>query len=145
MGGDRPSQVAPHEVRTKNIGTAPGSGTVDGKTKFSPVVNNGKGNVPGVSWGSSEHTNELIPLFAKGAAAAWLRDYAQIKDPIYGPYVDNTDVAHLIRQKPEVVPLSSPEPSLGPSLAHRRPPGRLFNEIVTNPQHLLNIGPLLSR
>jgi alkaline phosphatase len=74
----------------------PGSGTVDGKARFRPVVNNGKGNLPGVSWSSSEHTNELIPLFAKGAAANWLRDYVQAKDPVYGPYIDNTDIADLI-------------------------------------------------
>ena len=44
-------------------GSGPGTPPV-----FNPVVNNGAGVVPGVQWGSGNHTNQLIPFFAKGAA-----------------------------------------------------------------------------
>lgn len=74
----------------------PGSGTVNGKAVYKPIVNNGKGNVPGVQWGSVEHTNQLIPLYAKGAAAYALGFYATGKDPVRGAFIDNTNIADLV-------------------------------------------------
>ncbi len=74
----------------------PGSGIVNGTAKFAPIVNNGKGNVPSVSWNSPEHTNQLIPLFVKGDASRFLRDYVRATDPIRGAYIDNTNLAESI-------------------------------------------------
>ena len=74
----------------------PGSGIVGGEARFTPIKNNGKSNVPGVSWSSGEHTNQLIPLYAKGDASKSLRDYIRASDPVRGAYVDNTDLADLI-------------------------------------------------
>jgi alkaline phosphatase len=74
----------------------PGSGIVDGVSKFTPIVNNGKGNVPGVSWSSSQHTNLLVPLFAKGDAARLLSNFARTSDPVRGSYIDNTNIADVI-------------------------------------------------
>jgi len=73
----------------------PGSGVVDGQARFTPIVDNGKGNVPGVSWNSGEHTNQLIPLFAKGDAARLFTKYVRGHDPVRGAYVDNTDIGEL--------------------------------------------------
>ena len=64
---------------------------------FDAVVNNGKGNMPGMTWNSVFHTNQLIPLFAKGADAQELVRYADQTDPILGPYLDNTEIAVSIR------------------------------------------------
>ncbi len=74
----------------------PGSGMVDGVATYGPIVNNGAGKVPGVSWNSHEHSNALIPLYAKGDAAQYLKDYVRVSDPIRGAYIDNTNVADLI-------------------------------------------------
>lgn len=76
--------------------TGPGSGTIDGKPVWTPLVNNGKGNLPGMQWNSGNHTNSLIPVFAKGDAGRLLRTYADETDPVRGKYVDNTEVAKLM-------------------------------------------------
>ncbi len=74
----------------------PGSGIVNGVANYTSVVNNGKGNVPGVKWNSGGHTNQLIPLFAKGTAANLLKTYVRTSDPVRGAYIDNTDMADLL-------------------------------------------------
>ncbi|MFZ5974537.1 MAG: alkaline phosphatase [Bacillota bacterium] len=71
--------------------TGPGS-----NPEWEPVVNNGKGNVPGVQWNSGDHTNSLVPLFAKGAQANKLLNYADMIDPVRGAYLDNTEIAKMI-------------------------------------------------
>ena len=60
------------------------------------IVNNGKGKLPGMKWNSPEHTNLLIPVFAKGAAARQLKNRAVGTDPVRGSYIDNTDIGKLI-------------------------------------------------
>jgi len=74
----------------------PESGMDNGVAKFAPIVDMGKGNVPGVSWNSHEHSNALIPLYAQGEAARYLENYARTSDPVRGAYVDNTNIADLI-------------------------------------------------
>ena len=74
----------------------PGSGIVNGVANYTSVVNNGKGNVPGVKWNSGGHTNQLVPLFAKGPAANLLKTYVRTSDPVRGGYIDNTDMADLL-------------------------------------------------
>lgn len=71
--------------------TGPGSNPT-----WQPLVNNGAGNLPGMQWNSDNHTNSLIPLFAKGDAARFFKGYADQTDPVRGSYVDNTEVAKLI-------------------------------------------------
>ena len=71
--------------------TGPGS-----NPDWTPIVNNGAGNLPGMEWHSGEHTNRLIPVFAKGKAARRFRSYVDGKDPVHGRYLDNTDLAEVI-------------------------------------------------
>ncbi len=72
--------------------TGPGSDPA-----WEPIVNNGRGNLPGMEWHVVDrHTNLLIPIFAKGDAARLLADYADQHDPVRGPYIDITEVAQLI-------------------------------------------------
>jgi alkaline phosphatase len=71
--------------------TGPGSDPT-----WTPIVNNGAGVLPGMEWHSGDHTNSLIPLFAKGDAARQFRRFADEYDPVYGSYVDNTELAWVL-------------------------------------------------
>jgi alkaline phosphatase len=63
---------------------------------YGPVTNNGKGNLPGMQWNSGNHTNVLVPFFAKGPGAELINILADENDPIYGPFIQNTDLANLV-------------------------------------------------
>lgn len=63
---------------------------------WQPIVNNGAGNLPGMQWNSSEHTNSLMVLSAKGDAARMFSRYADQYDPVRGRYLDNTELAKLV-------------------------------------------------
>jgi alkaline phosphatase len=71
--------------------TGPGSDPL-----WTPIVNNGAGNLPGMQWNSGHHTNSLIPLFAKGDAARMFKRYADEYDPVRGRYLDNTELADVL-------------------------------------------------
>lgn len=58
----------------------------------------GKGKLPTMSWQSKDHTNQLVPLFAKGAGAEQIRKLADQKDPVHGAYTDNAEVGSIIHQ-----------------------------------------------
>lgn len=60
------------------------------------LVNNGAGVMPGVAFYSTNHTNSLVPIFAKGAAARLLRRYADEVDPVRGRYLDNTEIGKVL-------------------------------------------------
>jgi alkaline phosphatase len=70
-------------------------GTGSGPT-WEPLVNNGAGNLPGMQWHSTQHTNSLIPLWAKGDAGPLLKEYADEMDPVRGAYLDNAELAHVL-------------------------------------------------
>ncbi|MEQ8196860.1 MAG: alkaline phosphatase [Clostridiaceae bacterium] len=63
-----------------------------------PIKNNGAGNMPGMQWNSTQHTNSIIPLFAKGDAAELLKDYADETDNTRGKYIDNIEIAKFIKK-----------------------------------------------
>jgi alkaline phosphatase len=60
-----------------------------------PVVNNGKGNLPGMKWNSGDHTNSLIPFYAKGVGANMLNKAADQHDLVRGRYLDNTELGRI--------------------------------------------------
>lgn len=72
--------------------TGPGSGP-----EWKPLVGKGKGQVPELEWHSGGHTNSLVPVFARGAGAHLLRRAADQQDPVRGPYLDNTEIAAVMR------------------------------------------------
>lgn len=75
----------------------PGTGAnPDGSGTWMPIVNKGPGVQPAMQYDSSDHTNSLVPLFAKGSAARHLRACATLTDPVRGRYLDNTDIAKVI-------------------------------------------------
>jgi alkaline phosphatase len=76
-----------------------GSGTgadATGQGTWVPLVNNGEDTVPGMQFNSGDHTNSLIPFFAKGEGARHLRAAATGVDPMRGKYLDNTAIADTI-------------------------------------------------
>lgn len=75
--------------------TGPGSGP-NARPMLQPLVSHGAGQMPEMQWNSKDHTNQLIPLHAKGAGSEMLAKLAQNTDPIRGRYVDNTDVARTV-------------------------------------------------
>jgi len=68
----------------------------DSDPTWTPVMNNGAGFLPGMEWHSGDHTNSLIPLYAKGDAARMFRRFADEHDPVHGAYVDNIEVAMVV-------------------------------------------------
>jgi alkaline phosphatase len=65
---------------------------------WSAVVNNGAGRLPVMQWNFNEHTNQLVPFFAKGDDGRWFTKLADQSDPVWGAYIDNTEIAEVIFQ-----------------------------------------------
>lgn len=65
---------------------------------FAPLVNKGKGNMPGLQYNSTWHTNSLIPFFAKGPALLGSVFALRVdgQDPRRGFYIDNTDLGQVL-------------------------------------------------
>jgi len=60
------------------------------------IENKGPGRMPGMEFKSDDHTNSLVPLYAKGSGAGRFLKAVRGTDPVRGPYIDNTDVADVI-------------------------------------------------
>jgi len=72
------------------------TGFLWGEQPFYPLVDTGKDQLPIMEFHSTGHTNSLIPFYAKGAGSELYRNYADEKDNIRGPYIQNSEVAQLI-------------------------------------------------
>jgi alkaline phosphatase len=59
---------------------------------FGQIVNKGVGVAPDMQFNYWEHTNSLVPLFAKGSGSELFERYAMRSDPARGKYIDNTDI-----------------------------------------------------
>ncbi|MEL4503766.1 alkaline phosphatase [Luteococcus sp. H138] len=55
-----------------------------------------KGRLPQHAWHSDNHTNQLVPVYAKGAGSKQLAARAVAGDPVRGKYLDNTDLANVL-------------------------------------------------
>ncbi len=64
--------------------TGPG-GNIDNQY-FKPVVNNGQGNMPSGEFFSNNHTNQIIPLYAKGPLSEMFTLFSTKSDPVRGTY-----------------------------------------------------------
>lgn len=74
-------------------------GPGSGGTVFNPIVNNGVGVLPGGVYFKNSHTNQLVPLHAKGVGSELFAAYADLTDVtaaskygFSGKYLDNTDI-----------------------------------------------------
>ena len=63
---------------------------------WKPLVNNSKGNLPGMEWHTHGHSNVLIPLYVKGMGSELFHEFADEVDPLKGNYVDNTEVGKVM-------------------------------------------------
>lgn len=70
-----------------------GSKDGDNKPTTNPITSNGIGQVPNMKYNSTNHTNMLVPIYAKGAGAEVLSLHADREDPICGYFIDNTEIA----------------------------------------------------
>lgn len=60
------------------------------------VKNSGKVKMPDMKWNSSGHINAPVFLFAKGQGSELFAKHIKGKDPVYGKYIDNTDITKVI-------------------------------------------------
>ncbi|MFO7977743.1 MAG: alkaline phosphatase [Bacteroidales bacterium] len=70
-----------------------------------PVINQGAGNLPQAKWNSESHTNQLVPVFAKGPGINILELMADERDPVRGPFIQNSEIGStifLLWGKPEI-------------------------------------------
>jgi alkaline phosphatase len=65
--------------------------------EWQPLTSAGKETQPGMAFMSTSHTNQLVPLFGKGAGTEALREHIRGEDKRRGPFVDNTDISKVIR------------------------------------------------
>lgn len=73
-----------------------GPGGKQAGESFRAVTNNGIGVTPTGTFYSGDHTNQLIPLYAKGPYANTFLSYSNHQDPVRGMYMDNTDIFHVM-------------------------------------------------
>ena len=72
--------------------TGPGA---DATTGWTPMTG-AAGELPSVSWHSGNHTNTIVPVFAKGAGSQLIADRADGWDKVRGAYIDNTDIGEVV-------------------------------------------------
>ncbi|MCB9208719.1 MAG: alkaline phosphatase [Ignavibacteriales bacterium] len=65
--------------------------------KWKPLKGNGKGKMPSVEWFSGGHTNMLVPFYAKGKGSELFLNCIKGKDPVYGDFIDNTDIGKIVK------------------------------------------------
>jgi alkaline phosphatase len=63
-----------------------------------PLEPRGKGRLPGMVLNGNSHTNSLVPLFAAGPGSEALAARAVGRDPVRGPYLDNTDIGSVLQE-----------------------------------------------
>jgi alkaline phosphatase len=72
------------------------TGPDSGGSVWNDLVNNGPGNLPTIHWNTKNHTNSLVPFFAKGRGAEQFKDTIDGYDAVRGPYIDNTVIAKVV-------------------------------------------------
>jgi alkaline phosphatase len=72
------------------------TGFLWGEEPFYPLVDSGPNNLPIMKFHSANHTNSLIPFYAKGTGSNLYQNFADEYDSVRGPYIQNSEVAQLI-------------------------------------------------
>jgi alkaline phosphatase len=76
---------------------------------YQPLVDMGMGRVPGYRWQSAGHSNQLVPLFARGMGAAIVKTCSSRTDAVTdaqgrrfgrGAYMDQTQILQLMLGNP---------------------------------------------
>lgn len=71
-------------------------GEPDGSNVLTTLKNNGKGQLPGMSWYSDDHSNSLVPLYLRGNGSEMYHFLADESDPVRGNFIQNTEIAQAI-------------------------------------------------
>jgi alkaline phosphatase len=72
------------------------TGFLWGGDPFIPIKDQGKENLPVMKYNSTDHTNSLLPFFAKGSGSELYRNWADECDSVRGPFIQNSEIAQLI-------------------------------------------------
>jgi alkaline phosphatase len=72
------------------------SGNLWGGPVFTPVTDNGIGNMPVLQYNSYDHTNCLVPIYAWGNGGSLLLKAADETDPARGVYLQNNEIPNSI-------------------------------------------------
>ncbi len=70
--------------------------TSDHETGHLSVEPAAEKKIPAIKWNSKKHTNSLVFFFAKGQGSNLFAEHIKGNDPVYGNYIDNTDIAKVI-------------------------------------------------
>jgi alkaline phosphatase len=73
------------------------TGYLWGGPPFEPVRDQGPGKLPVMYFNSTNHTNSLVPFFAKGEGCELYRNFAEERDSVRGPYIENSEIAPVIK------------------------------------------------
>ncbi|MBO7054546.1 MAG: alkaline phosphatase [Bacteroidales bacterium] len=60
------------------------------------IIDNGVGNIPGLKYYATDHSNQLVPLYAKGAGCELLNSYADEWDFVRGKYLNNSEIGQTM-------------------------------------------------
>jgi alkaline phosphatase len=66
--------------------------------QWKPLIGHGVGAMPDLEWHSRDHTNQLVPFYAKGGPATAFGQAATLSDAVRGFYIDNSNIAPIILQ-----------------------------------------------
>ena len=72
------------------------TGFLWGGSPFTPIVDQGPGQLPGIQFNSWDHTNSLIPFFSKGCGSDLYGIFADEKDSVRGAFIQNSEIPQLI-------------------------------------------------
>jgi alkaline phosphatase len=72
------------------------TGLLWGSAPFVSLKNKGAGNLPEMKFFTGEHTQSLVPLFAKGPGCELYRCFADEQDSVRGPYIQQSEIPQLI-------------------------------------------------
>lgn len=61
-----------------------------------PVKNVAKGEIPASKWNSTNHTNSLVPFYAKGKGSEIFQLFADETDPVRGPFIQNSEIPQAL-------------------------------------------------
>jgi alkaline phosphatase len=72
------------------------TGLLWGGVPFKAIVDKGSRNLPEMKFYSTNHSNSLIALFAKGAGSEWFQRMADEYDRFRGPFIQNSEIPQLV-------------------------------------------------
>jgi alkaline phosphatase len=64
------------------------------------------------SWNSTGHTNSLVPLYGRGAGSASFMLPTGDRDPVRGPYIQNTEIFRVAKSLVSGVPIEAGRPAV---------------------------------